>query len=134
LGKSIALFGFIRLKSLFLWGLDSVVFLIYNGIMDIDLGKLEGFEWDEGNQSKSLEKHGITPLETEEAFFHFYLVFPDPRHSKAEPRFGMYGQTNSGKLLFIAFTIRNRQVRIISARPANKKERNSYEEALKKAA
>ncbi len=99
-----------------------------------DFSKLEGFDWDEGNQSKSLEKHKITPLETEEAFFHFYIVFPDQRHSTSEQRYGMYGKTNAGKLLFIAFTIRNRRVRIISARPASKKERNTYEQTYKKAA
>ena len=110
---------------------DSVEAPIYNGFMDVDL---KGFEWDKGNQSKSLEKHGITPLETEEVFFNFYVVFPDQRHSTAEPRFGMYGQTNTGKILFIAFTIRGRQARVVSARPASKKERNSYEEAFKKAA
>ncbi len=90
------------------------------------------FEWDEGNQSKSLEKHGITSQETEETFSRDKLVIPDQRHSKAELRFGMYGQTNTGKILFIAFTIRNKRVRIISARLANKKERKTYEQAFKK--
>ncbi len=96
------------------------------------MSKLEGLEWDEGNQNKSLEKHGITALETEEAFFNFYVVFPDQRHSLAEPRYGMYGKTNVDKLLFIVFTIRGRRARVISARPASKKERNTYEETFKK--
>lgn len=102
--------------------------------MNVDLSKLEGFDWDEGNQSKSLKKHGITPLETEEAFFNFYLVFPDQWHSAGESRYGMYGQTNTGKILFIAFTIRGQRVRVISARPASKKERDTYEQTHKKAA
>jgi len=84
--------------------------------------------------SKSLEKHGISALETEEAFFNFYIVFPDQRHSATESRFGIYGQTNAGKILFIAFTIRARRARIISARPASKKERKVYEETHKKTA
>ncbi len=102
--------------------------------MDVDLSKLEGFEWDGGNQSKSLKKHGITALETEEVFFNFYLVFPDQRHSLVEPRYGMHGKTNAGKVLFIVFTIRGLRVRIISARLASKKERNTYEEKFKKIA
>ena len=92
------------------------------------------FEWDEGNQAKSLVKHDITKTEAEEIFFHFKLVQPDQRHSKIEPRFGMYGQTNAGKILFIAFTIRKGRVRIISARLASKRERKTYEETIKKAA
>jgi len=114
--------------------LDSVEFPIYTVSMWLDLSQSEGFEWDEGNQAKSLEKHGITQLETEESFFNFYIVFPDQRHSQTEKRFGMYGQTQAGKLLFVAFTIRTRRIRIISARPANKKERKTYEETYKKAA
>ena len=102
--------------------------------MVIDLSQSEGFEWDKGNHIKSLEKHAITTLQTEEAFFNFYVVFPDQRHSKTEKRFGMYGQTNASELLFIVFTIRKRRIRIISVRPANKKERNTYEETFKKAA
>ena len=102
--------------------------------MDLGLSKLEGFEWDKANQSKSLDKHGITLLETEEAFFNFYVVFPDQRHSLAESRFGMYGKTNAGKVLFIAFTIRGQRTRVISVRPASKKERKTYEEQIKKTA
>jgi uncharacterized protein len=102
--------------------------------MDVNLSKVEGFDWDKDNQSKSLEKHGIMPLETEEVFFNFYVVFPDQRHSVIEPRYGMYGKTNEGKILFIAFTIRGRRARVISARPASKKERNFYEKTFKKIA
>ncbi len=92
------------------------------------------FDWDNGNIGKSLQKHGISDQEAEETFFHFKQVILDQRHSKDEQRFGMFGHTNSGKILFIAFTIRKKRVRIISARPADKKERNSYEQAFKKAA
>ncbi len=92
------------------------------------------FAWDAGNQNKSLKKHGITDQEAEETFSRDNLVIPDQRHSKAEPRFGMYGQTNTGKILFIAFTTRSKRVRIISARLANKKERKTYEKAYKKTA
>lgn len=102
--------------------------------MDIDLSKLEGFEWDKGNENKSLQKHGIAPLEAEEAFFNVYVVFPDQRHSTSEPRYGMYSTTNAGKVLFISFTIRGLRARVISARLANKKERETYEQTLKKAA
>ncbi|MBI4053830.1 MAG: BrnT family toxin [Candidatus Doudnabacteria bacterium] len=92
------------------------------------------FEWDSGNRTKSLNKHGVTVQEAEEVFFRHKLLIPDQRHSGSEPRFGMYGQTNAGKILFIAFTIRGRLVRVISARPADKKERKFYDQTFKKAA
>ena len=94
---------------------------------DLELPEPIVFEWDSGNQTKSLKKHDIANQEAEEVFFRYKLVVSDQRHSKTEPRFGMYGQTGGGKILFIAFTIRNRRVRVISARPANKKEREIYE-------
>jgi uncharacterized protein len=92
------------------------------------------FEWDSGNQTKSLVKHEITTTEAEETFFNFKQVLPDYSHStKIEPRFVMYGQTNAGKILFISLTIRRKRVRIISARPASKMERETYEKFKKTA-
>jgi len=92
------------------------------------------FDWDTGNQAKSLSKHGITNQEAEETFFNFKQVLPDLRHSQAEQRFGMLGKTNIERVLFLSFTIRRQRIRIISARPADKKERTIYEQAFKKAA
>ncbi len=90
------------------------------------------FEWDNGNQRKSLEKHGISNQEAEETFFRPKLVIPDQSHSEAEDRFVMYGQTDNNKILFISFTIRNKRIRVISARLADKKERNIYGQQVKK--
>ena len=103
-------------------------------MLDPELPEPIHFEWDRGNQAKSLQKHGISARQAEETFFHPKLVIPDQRHSKIEHRLGMYGQTNSGKILFIAFTIRNRRIRVISARTADREERKIYEEEIKKTA
>jgi len=99
--------------------------------MDMVLDNLEGFEWDRGNQQKSMEKHGVSPLEAEEAFFNFNLLNPDPLHSQREPRYRLLGQANSGHILFIIFTARNHKIRVISSRLANKKERSIYAKASK---
>ena len=92
------------------------------------------FDWDSGNQTKSLKKHGISTQEAEEPFFRPKYIIPDQRHSKTESRFGKFGVTTGGKVLFIAFTIRNYRIRVISARPADKKERKFYEKEVKKIA
>lgn len=97
-----------------------------------DLPQPLEFEWDAGNTTKSLLKHSVSNQEAEDAFFNFNIILKDQRHSGSENRLGMYGQTNSGKILFVAFTIRGQRVRIISARPADKKERKLYEEKIKK--
>ena len=99
--------------------------------MDIVLDSIGGFEWDEGNQQKSLTKHGVRPLESEEVFFNFNLLSYDPGHSQQEERYRLLGQSNGGRILFIIFTIRNNKIRVISSRLANKKERNIYAKAFK---
>lgn len=88
------------------------------------------FDWDEGNIGKN-EKHDVEDKEAEEAFFDKQkATFKDTVHSQGEERFRIIGKTNSGRLLFVAFTIRRSKVRIISARDINKKELPLYEEAF----
>ena len=89
---------------------------------------LRQFEWDVANIDKSYRKHGITPNETEEVFLDEQIqVVPDIQHSQAEPRHIALGKTVSGKLFLVVFTVRKKKVRVISARPANRKERRVYE-------
>ena len=89
------------------------------------------FNWDEGNSTKSYSKHGIINSEAEECFFNFNIILPDEIHSQNEERYQVLGQTDGEKVLFIAFTIRDSEVRVISARPASQKEKKIYEQAKK---
>jgi len=94
----------------------------------ISLNEITGFEWDSGNERKSLDKHSVTRLEAEEVFFNVpILLLDDPKHSESEPRFHALGKTDAGHLLHITFTIRANKLRLISARPMHKKEKNVYE-------
>lgn len=87
-----------------------------------------GFDWDEGNYLKSWEKHGVSALECEQIFFNRPLVTAhDEKHSKREIRHYALGHTDAGRHLFVVFTIRERLIRIISARDMNRKERKKYE-------
>jgi uncharacterized protein len=90
---------------------------------------VEGFEWDEGNLTKNWEKHRVSIAECEQVFFNRPLVAADDeRHSDQEPRHYILGRTDTGRELFIVFTIRRRRVRVISARDMNRKEREHYRE------
>jgi hypothetical protein len=87
-----------------------------------------GFDWDEGNLLKNWEKHGVSAFECEQVFFNRPLIAaPDEMHSSTEPRFYALGQTDAYRLLFIAFTIRGRLIRVISARDMNRRERKAFE-------
>jgi hypothetical protein len=97
------------------------------------LSGLEGFDWDESNLAKNWEKHQVTPWECEQAFFNVPLVVADDlAHSAKESRYYVLGQTDAGRRLFVVFTIRKRQVRVISARDMSPKERRTYREQTQK--
>ena len=66
----------------------------------------------------------------EEVFFNEPLILlEDWEHSKKEKRVIALGHTNLNKLLFISFTNRDGEIRVISARPMSNKERRRYEKA-----
>ena len=96
--------------------------------MALDPARYTGFEWDAGNLTKNSAKHDVTCREAEEIFFNQPLIVaPDPAHSQAEPRFRVLGRTNSNRQLHLNFTLRENKIRIISARPMNRRERTVYE-------
>ena len=91
------------------------------------LTQCEGFEWDEGNSHKNWLKHKVSPAECEQLFFNKPIVIEDDtKHSGAENRFYALGRTDSKRNLFIAFTVRNNRIRVISARDMSRKEREVY--------
>lgn len=95
--------------------------------------KFEGFDWDEANRNKNWSRHKVQWWECEELFFNQPLyVYSDQRHSMTEDRFYALGKTNQSRLLFIVFTRRKNNIRIISARDMHKKERKVYFEKAQK--
>ena len=102
--------------------------VIYNML---NLSRIEGFDWDEGNGRKSVEKHDVSPAEAEQIFFNDpLLIVEDASHSVRELRLHALGRTDSGRLLHISFTLREdgRLIRVISARAMHRKERVHYEQ------
>ena len=97
------------------------------------LKECEGFQWDEGNSDKNWIRHQVTRFECEELFFNQPLIISeDSKHSKLESRFYSLGRTDSNCFLFISFTIREKLIRVISARDMTTKERKKYEEKIKR--
>jgi uncharacterized protein len=97
----------------------------------LDLARIVGFEWDEGNARKSLDKHGVTQEEAEQVFFNMpLLVVEDLVHSQVEERFQALGATLEGRRLHVTFTLREdgTRIRVISARAMNRKEISLYEQ------
>jgi uncharacterized DUF497 family protein len=98
----------------------------------MDMNKIVGFDWDDGNSGKSVDKHHVSRPEAESVFFTDPLVIvEDTRHSDRERRLNALGKTRQNRLLHIAFTLRQNEtlIRVISARDMNRKERKIYEQA-----
>ena len=55
-------------------------------------------------------------------------IFDDEEHSDLETREIIIGHSDQSQLLVVIFTERSGRVRIISARPATRRERSDYEE------
>ncbi len=86
-----------------------------------------GFDWDEANAHKNWESHPVTPEESEDVFFNEPLVVRgDVLHSRNEKRYHALGHTSIGRRLFVAFTVRGRRIRVISARDMNRNETEAF--------
>jgi uncharacterized DUF497 family protein len=90
------------------------------------------FSWDVAKALKNYEKHGVS-------FEEAGTVFEDPRgldwqdveHSGSELRSNRVGASSEGRILIVVYTQRRlsngeETTRIISARPANRQERQAY--------
>lgn len=83
------------------------------------------FEWDEEKNRININKHGIS-FETAAYVFkdENYIEMYDFEHSINEDRYIAIGMV--GDLLFVVFTERGENIRLISARLATERERRLY--------
>ena len=87
------------------------------------------FVWDSGKARRNSIKHGVGFKEAATAFDDPEgLLADDEEHSGEEPRQWLIGESAKGRVLVAVFTIRDRDIRIIIARPAEVEERRQYEE------
>lgn len=83
------------------------------------------FEWDDGKEQSNVEKHGVDFDTAVKVFFDPNRIeYYDKSHSTDEDRFITIGF--AGKLLFVVYTERKENVRLISARLATNSERKRY--------
>jgi len=93
----------------------------------IDWSQIVGFDWDSGNTFKNSDKHGVPCEEAESIFANDEIfVLKDELHSQKEERWHAFGLSNQNRFLSVTFTVRKNLLRVISARPMNKRERKTY--------
>jgi uncharacterized DUF497 family protein len=82
------------------------------------------FDWNTANV-EHVARHSVTPEEAEQ------VIENNPidiglEIRKGESRFLHLGKTNTGRVLFVVVTERNGVYRVVTARPATRKERAFY--------
>jgi uncharacterized DUF497 family protein len=83
------------------------------------------FEWDPRKAAVNRRKHQVTFREAATVFADFFsTTFPDHDHSASEERFLTVGMSAEGRVLVVAHSELNDTIRIISARPVTRRERN----------
>ena len=103
--------------------------IIYTTGMDPEfmLPDFIGFDWSGGNDEKNWVRHQVSPSEAEQVFFNQPLLTGhDAACSRPERRFYALGRTDAGRELFLACTMRDGRVRVISARDMSRRERKAY--------
>lgn len=86
------------------------------------------FEWNIEKSEQNLKNHGVSFTEAELAFEDFYAIeeFDDEHSIDEEKRFKMLAMVGE-RILVVVYTMRGENYRIISARLAERKERELYE-------
>ena len=89
----------------------------------------DGFEWDAEKAQWNLRKHGVAFDEAATVFAEWGApVEADLQHSFVEDRFIIIATSELQRLLTVVFTYRDETIRLISARRANRREQQIYEQ------
>lgn len=89
------------------------------------------FEWDEIKNQENIKKHNIAFEEAKTVFFDENMIrWDDLNHTNfdaTEERFYALGRSTYHNILIVCFCERNGDtIRLISARTANKKQKEDY--------
>jgi uncharacterized protein len=88
------------------------------------------FEWDEAKNLENIRKHEIDFADVSEMFESSMLIEPDDRFDYGEDRWFGIGFLGNGIAVVVWTERRDDVMRIISARRANRHERQRFEKYL----
>ncbi len=90
-----------------------------------------GFEWNEAKNQANIHKHGVGFDTAKRIFDGPVVTWIDHRKDYGEDRHVSVGRVEHGALIVVAHTDRDGRIRLISARPASRKERQAYHERIR---
>jgi uncharacterized DUF497 family protein len=87
------------------------------------------FDWEIRKAEANYKKHGVRFSECLPVFEDDYAITViDQESESSEPRFVTIGMGVKGRMLVVVYTYRGIDIRIISSRLAEPRERSQYEE------
>jgi uncharacterized DUF497 family protein len=86
--------------------------------------------WDPEKARLNLKKHGVRFPDAETVLFDPNALTRGDIESEGEQRFVTVGMDTLGHILVVVYTYRGKDIRLISARSATKRERSQYEEGI----
>ncbi len=87
------------------------------------------FVWNTLKAIANIQRHNVSFDEAQSVFRDpLAVIVEDQIHSEQETREIIIGHSGQGKLLFVCFTEREEDIRLISAREATRPERKKYED------
>jgi uncharacterized protein len=89
---------------------------------------IEGFEWDEDKRVRILKLRGIDFVDAAKVFLRWVYRYRSDR--KGEVRFVAIGALEEGVLIAVIYTVRGKNLRIITVRRAWPNEQRAYLHAL----
>ena len=85
------------------------------------------YEWDENKRAANLAKHDVDFIDAENFDWSSAIETIDDRFNYSEVRWTALGSIGN-RLHVLTYTVRGENIRLISLRKANKREREYYEE------
>jgi len=88
------------------------------------------YQWDPAKSKSNVKKHGVEFADALGVFEDPDAITIEDTDSEEEQRFLSIGLDVLGRIIVVAYTYRDDDVRLISARKATKKEVKIYEERI----
>ena len=86
------------------------------------------YEWDPIKAASNHKKHGVRFSDATAVFEDEWSLWREDVGGYDEERFVVLGTDFLGRILVVAFTYRDDNIRLVSAREATRQERKSYEQ------
>jgi len=85
------------------------------------------FQFDPAKAKSNIKKHGVSFADAEGIFYDPLAIHQQDLDFDDEERFIAIGMGSAGQVLVVVYTLRGKEIRLISARRATRREVKKYE-------